>query len=129
MNIAVAEFTGKNVSQADASIVADFLRTELVNTGSFNVMDRNNMDSVLAEQKFQSSGCTEQQCAVEMGKLLNVKQMFVGALSKLLDTYYITANVVDVETGKITASYDSNASSSLELRNACRTIVEKLIKK
>ena len=129
INIAVAEFIGKNVSQADASIVADFLRTELVNTGLFNVMDRNNMDSVLAEQKFQSSGCTEQQCAVEMGKLLNVKQMFVGALSKLLDTYYITANVVDVETGKITASYDSNASSSLELRNACRTIVEKLIKK
>ncbi|MBU2574723.1 MAG: hypothetical protein KKH28_11670 [Elusimicrobia bacterium] len=128
-NIAVAEFIGKNVSQADASIVADFLRTELVNSGLFNVMDRNNMDSVLAEQKFQSSGCTEQQCAVEIGKLLNVKQMVVGSLSKLLDTYYITVNVVDVETGKITASYDSNASSSLELRDACRTIVEKLSRK
>ena len=44
---------------------------------------------VLAEQKFQSSGCTEQECAVEMGKLLNVKKMLVGSLSKLLDTYYI----------------------------------------
>ncbi|MBU2574002.1 MAG: hypothetical protein KKH28_08010 [Elusimicrobia bacterium] len=128
-NVAVADFIGKNVSQADASIVADFLRTELVNTGSFNVMDRNNMDTVLAEQKFQSSGCTEQQCAVEMGKLLNVKQMFVGSLSKLLDTYYITVNVVDVETGKITASYDSNASSSIELRDACKKIVKKLSRK
>ncbi|MBU2573167.1 MAG: CsgG/HfaB family protein [Elusimicrobia bacterium] len=129
INIAVAEFTGKNVSQADASIVADFLRTELVNTGLYKVMDRNNMDTVLAEQKFQSSGCTEQQCAVEMGKLLNVKKMLVGSLSKLLDTYYITVNVVDVETGEITASYDSNASSSLELRDACRKIVEKLSRK
>ncbi len=126
MNIAVADFTGKNVSQADASIVADFMRTELVNTGLFNVMDRNNMEIVLAEQKFQTSGCTEQQCAVEMGKLLNVKKMIVGSLSKLLEVYYITVNVVDVETGKITASFDSSAGSSKELREACKEISKKL---
>jgi len=128
-NVAVAEFTGKNVSQADASIVSDFLRIELVNTGLFNVMDRNNMDSVLAEQKFQNSGCTEQQCAVEMGQLLNVEQMLVGSLSKLLDTYYITASVVDVETGKITASYDADAATSRELRSACKKIVKKISRK
>ena len=126
INVAVAEFTGKNVSQADASIVGDFLRTELVNTGLFNVMDRNNMDSVLAEQKFQNSGCTEQQCAVEMGKLLNVQQMLVGSLSKLLDIYYITVNVVDVKTGKIIASYDADAANSRELKAACKTIVGRI---
>gem|GEM_PF-2228790 len=128
-NVAVADFIGKNVSQADASIVADFLRTELVTAGLFNVMDRNNMDTVLAEQKFQSSGCTEQQCAVEIGKLLNVKQMLVGSLSKLLDSYYITVNVVDVETGKIVASYDSDPVSSKELKDACKKIVKKLSNK
>ena len=126
INVAVAEFTGKNVSQADASIVADFLRTGLVATGLFNVMDRDNMDSVLSEQKFQNSGCTEQQCAVEMGKLLNVKQMLVGSLSKLLDTYYITVNVIDVETGKIMASYDGDAGNARELKDACQKIVKKI---
>jgi curli biogenesis system outer membrane secretion channel CsgG len=128
MNIAVAEFTGKNVSQADASIVSDFLRTELVNTGAFNVMDRNNMDTILAEQKFQASGCTEQECAVKIGKILNVREMIVGSLSKLLDTYYITVNVVDVETGKIITSMDSSAKSSTELREACREIAKKLVR-
>ncbi len=122
----MAEFIGKNVSQADASIVADFLRTELVNTGLFNVMGRNNMDTMLAEQKFQNSGCTEQECAVEMGKLLNVKKILVGSLSKLLDTYYITVNVVDVETGKIAESYNSDAASSRELKDACKKIVKNL---
>lgn len=126
INVAVAEFTGKNVSQADASIVADFLRTALVATGRFNVMDRNNMDTVLSEQKFQNSGCTEQECAVEMGKLLSVKQMMVGSLSKLLDTYYITVNVVDVETGKIIASFDGDAGNSRELKEACRRITDKV---
>jgi hypothetical protein len=128
MNVAVADFTGKNVSEADASIVADFLRTELVNTRAFNVMDRNNMETILAEQKFQSSGCTEQQCAVQMGKLLNVKRMFVGSLSKLLDTYYITVNIVDVETGKILTSIDKSARSSKELREACKEIAQELVK-
>lgn len=128
-NIAVAEFVGKNVSQADASIVTDFLRTELVSAGLFNVMDRNNMDTVLAEQKFQNSGCTEQECAVEMGKLLNIKQVLVGSLSKLLDSYYVTVNVVDVETGKISASYNSDGVSSKELKDVCRKIVKNLSQK
>ncbi len=125
-NVAVADFIGKNVSQADASIVAGFLRTELVNTRQYKVMDRSNMDTVLAEQKFQNSGCTEQECAVEMGKLLNVRRMYVGSLSKLLDSYYITVNEVDVATGEITASYDSDAVSAKKLKDACKKIVVKI---
>ena len=108
-NIAVADFAGKNVSQADASIVADFLRTELVSTGKCNVVEKANMDKVLAESAFQQSGCTTSECAVQIGKILNVRHMIVGSLSKLMDTYYITVNVVDVETSKIVASYDQSA--------------------
>ncbi len=126
INIAVVEVVGKNVSEADASIITDFLRTELVNSGLFNVMDRTNMETILVEQKFQNSGCTARECAIEMGQLLNVKEIIVGSLSKLLDTYYITANIVDVKTGEIIASYDSDANSSLELKKACKTIVENL---
>lgn len=129
MNMAVAEFTGKNVSQADASIVTDFIRTELVGSGRFNVMDRANMDMVLAEQKFQNSGCTEQECAVEMGRLLNIKRIVVGSLSKLLDNYYVTVDLVDVETSKIISSYSSDAVSSKELKDACRKIVKNMVKK
>lgn len=128
-NVAVADFIGNNVSQADASIVAGFLRTELVNTRLYKVMDRSNMDTVLSEQKFQNSGCTEQECAVEIGKLLNVRRMFVGSLSKLLDNYYITVNVVDVGTGEIVASYDSDGVPSKKLKDACKKIVEKISRK
>ncbi|MCM2266733.1 MAG: UPF0164 family protein [Elusimicrobiales bacterium] len=123
-DMAVAEFTGQNVSQADAAIVANFLRTELVSVGLFNVMDRANMDTVLAEQKFQNSGCTEQECAAEMGKLLNVKLMLVGSLSKLEGTYYVSVNVLDVETGKIIASYESESANSSGIKDACRKIVK-----
>ena len=125
-NLVVADFAAKNVSQADASIVADLLRTELVGIGAFNIMERNNMDAVLAEQKFQSSGCTQQECALEMGKLLNVRQMVVGSLSRLHETYFITLNLIDVETGKIIASYYQEASSAGSLSQACKIIAQKL---
>lgn len=126
-SIAVGDFIGKNASHDDASIVADFLRTELVNAHTFNVMDRNNMYAILAEQKLQNSGQTSQENAAAIGRLLNVKQMFVGSLSRLGNSYYIIVNVVDVETGKIIASYDSEAASSKDLRDACRRIVKKVI--
>ncbi|MEW6041248.1 MAG: PorV/PorQ family protein, partial [Elusimicrobiota bacterium] len=117
-NIAVADFAAKNVSAADASIVSDFIRTELVKSEAFKVMDRGNMEMLLAEQKFQLSGCTEQECAVKMGKLLSVGGMVVGAVSKLMDAYFITLNFVDVETGEIIRSYDEKATNVDELRNA-----------
>lgn len=126
INIAVADFSGKNVSQADASIVADFLRTELVQTGIYNVIEKANMDKILAEAAFQQTGCTTSECAVQIGKILNVKQMVVGTLSKLMDTYYITVNLVEVETGKILASFDQEAMSAKELRTACKTLAQKL---
>jgi curli biogenesis system outer membrane secretion channel CsgG len=126
-NIAIADLSGKNVSQADASIVSDFLRTELVSTGKCNVVEKANMDKVLAESAFQQSGCTTSECAVQIGKILNVRHMIVGSLSKLMDTYYITVNVVDVETSKIVSSYSQEASSAKELKAACKTLAQKLV--
>ncbi|MEW6557898.1 MAG: PorV/PorQ family protein [Elusimicrobiota bacterium] len=126
-NIAVADFVAKNVSSADASIVADFLRTELVKTEKFNVIEKANMDKILAEAAFQQSGCTTSECAVQIGKLLNVRQMVVGSLSKLMDTYFITVNVVNVETGKILQSESIKAYSAEELNSVCKILAQKLI--
>jgi len=120
--VAVADLTGKEVSQAHASIVSDFLRSELVRTGAFTVVERANMDKILAEAGFQMSGCTEAECAVQMGKLLNVTRMVVGSVSKLIDTYYVTVNLVDVETGGILNALSQKASTTDELQAACRAV-------
>ena len=124
---AVAELEGRNVSEADASVVTGYLRAALARNGLFSVMDKNNMDAMLDEQKFQSVGCSVQECGFEMGKLLNVKVMFVGSILKLEEDYYIRVNAVDIETGKIISVYDSKAVSDAELRYECPKIVEKLL--
>ncbi|MFC2049022.1 CsgG/HfaB family protein [Elusimicrobiota bacterium] len=103
-NIAVAEFYGKNVSAMDSSIVSDLLRTAIVKTKRFNVVDRTNMEKLLAEQSFQMTGCTTQECAVQLGKILNVHKIIVGSVMKLGNIFLINTNMIDVETGKITQS-------------------------
>jgi hypothetical protein len=127
MNIAVAEFSGRNVSSMEAAIVSDFLRGELVKTEQFNMLDRQNMETLLNEQKFSNvSGCTTEECAVQMGKLLNVKKIITGSLSKLLDKYYITINILDVESGKIEAADKDSATTADEISTACERIGQRV---
>src|SRR3989339_914858 len=109
-NIAVIEFEGKNVLSNEASIVSDSLRTAFVKSGNYNVIDKSNMDEILLEQKFQQSSCTDISCAVKIGRILNVKKMVLGTLSKINDDYQISAKMVDVETGRIDISDDIDFS-------------------
>lgn len=113
----------------DAVTVGDFLRTELVKTGVFNVLDRSNMEKILAEQRFQMTGCTTQECAVKMGRLLNVEKVVVGTLSKLIDAYYVIVNVLDVETGKIEFSEQAKALTSDDIVGACGRIAQNITQK
>ncbi|MBI4801288.1 MAG: hypothetical protein HY796_02080 [Elusimicrobia bacterium] len=123
---ALAEFTGKNVPGAGVSAVIGNLRAALADTGLFKVMDKNTMDTTLDEQKFRSSGRAALECAVEMGRLLNVRMVFTGALSKDEDGYNIRVDAVDIKTGKIAAFYETKALSDLDLKEVCPKIVKKM---
>jgi hypothetical protein len=101
LNIAVADLTAQNVSAGDAAVVADMLRSELIKLRKANVIERANMEKVLAEHAFQQTGCTTDECAVKIGKLLNVNRLIVGSFGKLLGSYLLSVRVVDVESGAI----------------------------
>ena len=46
------------MSKQEAGILTDRLTTKLISIGKYQVVERNNMDKILKEQKFQKSGCT-----------------------------------------------------------------------
>ena len=72
-NIAVLNFTARDVTKTEAQVVSDRIRIAMKNTGKFTIIERNLMDKLLNEQQFQQSGCVESGCMVEVGKLLSVK--------------------------------------------------------
>ena len=101
-NAAVMDLQAREgISAGVVSTISDYLRTQLVNTDKFVFVTRENMEEVLKEQKFQLSGCTDQECIVEVGKLLGVRKMFTGSIGKVGVTYIVNIRIIDVESGKI----------------------------
>ena len=125
--IAVMDLEGKNLSQDEADAVTDFLRTDLVNTGSFIVIERDRMKDILKEQELSISGVTEESDeAAKVGKLLNVKFIMVGTLSKLGEKYFLNVRVVDVETGKITLARRGSSKRLEDLTEVSKSVAYQL---
>lgn len=110
MNIAVMDLEGLGLSSVESRIITSRLRTDLVNTQKFVVIERAKMNDILQEQGFQLSGCTSDECVIEAGKILGVQAIVAGELGKLGDMYTLSIRLVDVETGTVlsTATDDCN---------------------
>ena len=101
LNVAVANLDSKKELADDAAMISDMLRVAIVRTGRFSVVEKKYMELILSEQVFQQAGCTSEQCAVKLGKLLNVQRVIVGSFGRLTDQYFINMWVVNVETGQV----------------------------
>lgn len=101
--VAVLEFKASGgISADEASILSNRFRGILVNTDKFEVVERDQMSTILKEQDFNmSDNCNSQECAVQIGQLLGVKQMIAGSVGKLGQTWTIDLRLIDVEKGKI----------------------------
>jgi len=78
-------------------------------------MERSQMDKVLKEQNFQSSGiCDTSECAIEVGKLLGVQNIIVGTLSKVGETYTVSTRLINVQTGEVLKSTTHNTSTKVD---------------
>ena len=114
LSIAVLALQGKGITVSEASILTDELRSILVQTEKYNVLERDNMESILKEQGFQLSGCTSTACAIEAGKLLDVQKMVAGSVGKIGTLYNINILTIDVETGKIDKAVSKRHDGSIE---------------
>jgi len=99
--MAVLEFKGKGISQTDASALSDRLNNELYKLGTYRLVERNQINEILIEQGFQQSGCTSDECVVEVGKLLGAQKMVAGSISKVGDVFSVSARIVDMQSGEI----------------------------
>ncbi|MFH1852626.1 MAG: CsgG/HfaB family protein [Candidatus Neomarinimicrobiota bacterium] len=126
--IAVLEFTGKNVSAVEASALTDRLRSEMFRTSQFRVIEREMMDEILSEQGFQMSGCTSDECMVEMGRLIGVDQIISGSVSRVGDVFSIAARIVSVQTAEIIriATYDHEGKIGELLKTGMAQVAREL---
>ncbi len=113
-SIAVLPLHSNGISPSEALVLTDELRSVMVQSAKYTVVERNNMESILKEQGFQMSGCTSSECAVEAGKLLGVQKMVAGSVGKLGEIYNINLRLFDVATGKIDQNISQKHEGSIE---------------
>lgn len=102
------------VSDQDALLLSKYLRKDLAATHKITVMDRNDMKQVLTEQGQNLQDCTEEGCAVKLGRLLDSDKIIVGSISKLGGRFVLYAKMVDLETGAMMFAKDVQASDNVE---------------
>jgi hypothetical protein len=99
--IAVLDLSPQGARPEEAVALTEQLRAELLKTGQFTLVDRSQMDSILEEQAFQQAGCTSQECAVQVGRILGIRKIVSGRVTKISDQLWqVSVLLLDVESAE-----------------------------
>jgi len=124
---AVAVMPFKDLSGSKGSIgeaIRETVTTDLKDVPGLKVIERGNIDKILAEQHLQSQKADlDPLSSVKVGKLLGATLIVAGAYQKAAANVRLTARFVKVETGEIvgTAKVDGHASNFLSLQDQVTT--------
>ena len=77
--------------------------------------------------KLQETGCTSEECYVQLGKILLAKFILIGKIYKIEDNYFITINLIDVESAKIIYSDKNKVIDLANLDILCGKMTEKML--
>ncbi|HKI99297.1 MAG TPA: CsgG/HfaB family protein [bacterium] len=117
--IAVLDMDAVGATKAEAVALTERLRESLLKSRRFKLVDRSQMKAILDEQALQQTGCTSQECAVQVGQILGVRKIVASKVIKVsASTWLLSGIVVDVETAQTldaeSVVYDGNLVGLLQ---------------
>jgi TolB-like protein len=106
--VAVMHFNNGAIGKAHEELeplrggIADILTSELSANSGIRVIERDQLDKLVAEQNLSANGSVDKATAVRVGKLLGVHHMIFGSyVSDRKERVRFDARAVNVETGQI----------------------------
>ncbi len=122
--LAVADiFVDKRIEGELSLPLTDKIREIFVNSNQYQVIDRNTINLVIEEQKFQLSGLVDAERTVKIGKLLGAQFIVAGNLTKIENLNTMSLRIIDVETGVIVSQVSGETEGGL---NVLLQLAEKL---
>jgi hypothetical protein len=85
----------------EATFYVNELTVQFVNSRRYTVVDRGNIDAVLAEQDFQMSGYVDDDAFVSVGKFLGANVVITGSVSGTASQKRLVIKAIDVLTSEI----------------------------
>ncbi len=128
MRIAVFDFKAKSgVTEDEASTVSDYLQSEFVNLGAFEVITRNDLDVIAREHQIILSGVTgESSERVRIGEILNVSRAITGSVSRVFGKIVVSVDLIDMESGKVILSQSITVENESQIYNQLKELAKKM---
>lgn len=100
--VAVVDFvaTGEPIEK-DGEKIQALLTAYLTADSSLRLVERKEMEKILAEQKLSLTGLVSEQEAVQIGRLVGAKAMVMGRVFLVDDNYVIVAKTLGIETSRV----------------------------
>ena len=128
LTIAVVPFsnnTGEEQYDGLSSDLADVIASQLAKNKDIQVVDRNHLESLIKEQALSLNDLQSVEKAVEVGSLLAADRLIVGGAVKVDEKIAITAQVIDINSSRISASFNETGLAD-ELLNISFRITKKI---
>jgi hypothetical protein len=109
----------EGVPQKIRGPAGDKLREELLKSGKFKLLDRNNIDKILKEQGINLSDCTVGDCIVSAGRMLPAEKIVVGSINKIKDVYLLNVTLINIETGIVESIANERCQSLEKILSEC----------
>ncbi len=113
MRVGIVEFTEQNEIGLEnaGEIVAEWLASELVRIGRYDVSERLSLEVVLQEQDLGLMGLLDDSSTAQVGKLLGVNGIITGSVMQIGSTISVTGRIIAAETGAVLKTSVVRASS------------------
>lgn len=102
-----------DVRPIEKSMIRGEMTKAIASQEGYSAFSRTDIDQIMKEQNFQSSGMVDDNTRKRIGALQGVDFVCITKITKEGNAYYLEANLVDIETGQIS----SPATQYGELQN------------
>jgi len=120
IRLAVLEPTGRGLSAGEQwllSMIQGSITGDFQKYSAMTIIDRQNLEKILGEQRQSLSGNYSDDDYVRIGKLTNARYILTGSVTKTASAFMLDFAVTDAESGERKASYPPKAVSPLALEN------------
>ena len=118
MVITVMDLTPGNMAEGDSRLISDYLSAAISGAKRYRVIDRSQRNIILDELKFSMSGCGDESCQLEAGKLLAAQSIVVGSVGMLGQRVIFNIKLLEVESGEVVRNVNRVFQSLDELIDA-----------
>lgn len=100
--------------------LAMMLTTEMSRNDRVTMVERDQIQDIVAEHRLNLSGMVDPSTAAEVGRLLGAKYVLLGGFTDVFSNLRIDVRVVDVETGRIIRAQEQTSERENLFRSVSR---------